>query len=69
MMMGVVSLFGMDPDQIRPLLSVERAFLEAAFETIDEKHGSFDAFRRDALGIDDAKLAAFREMGLERSGG
>jgi len=66
---GVVSLFGMDPEQIRPLLSVERAFLEAAFETIDKEHGSFDAFRRDALGIDDAELAAFREMALERGGG
>lgn len=69
MMMGAVSLFGMDPGRIRPLLGVEPAFLEAAFETIDEKHGSFDAFRRDALGIDDAKLAAFREMGLEGGGG
>jgi protein-tyrosine phosphatase len=69
MMMGVVSLFGMDPDQFRPLLSVERAFLEAAFETIDEHHGTFDAFRRNALGIDDFELAAFREMALETDGG
>jgi len=65
MMMGIVSLFGIDPDQIRPLLGVERAFLQSAFDTIDATHGSFDAFRRDALRIDDDELVAFRKMSLE----
>lgn len=66
-MVRVMSLFRVDPEQIRPVLGVEPAYLDAAFAAIDEHYGSFDAYRRDALGIDDAQLAAFRDMALEPS--
>ena len=59
------SLFRLDPERVRPVLGVERAYLDAAFAAIDERHGSFDAFRREALGLDDARLAAFRALALE----
>jgi protein-tyrosine phosphatase len=59
------SLFRTDPEQVRPVLGVERAYLEAAFAAIRQSHGSFDAYRRDALGLDDAETAAFRELALE----
>jgi protein-tyrosine phosphatase len=61
----LVSLFRTDPEQVRPVLGVERAYLEAAFGAVDEHYGSFDAYRREALGVDDAELAAFRELALE----
>jgi protein-tyrosine phosphatase len=64
-MVEIFSLFRADGDALRPLFGVEPAYLEAAFEAIDERHGDFDAYRRDALGIDDAELAAFRELLLE----
>jgi protein-tyrosine phosphatase len=61
----LVSLFRVDPEQVRPVLGVERAYLEAAFDEIAKVHGSFDAYRRDALGLDDAETAAFRQLALE----
>jgi protein-tyrosine phosphatase len=61
----LASLFRTDPEQVRPVLGVERAYLEAAFAAVDERYGSFDAYRRDALGLDDAEAAAFRQLALE----
>lgn len=59
------SLFRVDPEQVRPVLGVERAYLEAAFDEIEREYGSFDAYRREALGLDDAETKAFRELALE----
>jgi protein-tyrosine phosphatase len=59
------SLFRIDPEQVRPVLSVERGYLAAAFDEIAKQYGSFDAYRRDALGLDDAETAAFRRLALE----
>lgn len=59
------SLFRTDPERVRPVLGVERAYLEAAFEAIHEGYGSFDAYRREALGLDDAEAEAFRRFALE----
>ena len=59
------SLFRVDPEQVRPVLSVERGYLAAAFDEIAKDYGSFDAYRREALGMDDAKTAAFRQLALE----
>lgn len=59
------SLFRTDPEQVRPALGVERAYLEAAFDAIEEGYGSFDAYRRGPLGLDDTETAAFRQLALE----
>ena len=59
------SLFRVDPERVRPALGVERAYLDAAFDEIDARFGSFDRYRREALGLDDARLAAFRALALE----
>ena len=59
------SLFRVDPEQVRPVLSVERGYLAAAFDEINKRYGSFDAYRREALGMDDAETAAFRRLALE----
>ena len=61
----LVSLFRTDPEQVRPVLGVERAYLEAAFDEIQKQYGGFDAYRREALGLDDAETAAFRQLALE----
>lgn len=61
----LTSLLRADPERIRPALGVEPAYLEAAFGEIAAGWGSFDAYRRDALGLDDARLAAFRALALE----
>jgi protein-tyrosine phosphatase len=64
-MIRLFSLFRVDPEHVRPVLGVERQYLEAAFGAIDVKYGSFDAYRREALGVDDAELEAFRNLVLE----
>lgn len=65
LMIKVFSLFRADTDALRPLFGVEPSYLEAAFQTIDEKYGDFDTYRREALGLDDAEVAAFRTLALE----
>jgi len=65
LMIRVFSLFRADPERVRPVLGVEPAYLEAAFDEIDARFGSFDRYRREALGLDDTRLAAFRELALE----
>src|SRR4029450_8662542 len=57
----LVSLFRTDPEKVRPVLGAERAYLEAAFDEIRKDYGSFDEYRRKALGFDDAETAAFRQ--------
>ena len=39
--------------------------LDAAFAAIDEEYGSFAAYRRQALGLDDGEVAAFRQLALQ----
>lgn len=64
-MIKLFSLFRADTDALRPLFGVEPAYLEAAFEAIDAQWGDFDTYRREALGLDDAELEAFRLAVLE----
>jgi protein-tyrosine phosphatase len=64
-MIKLFSLFRADTDALLPLFGVEPEYLAAAFEAIDKQHGDFDTYRRSALGIDDAELAAFRTLALE----
>ena len=64
-MVRVASLFQVDEQQLRTVMGVERRFLEAAFDEIDKQYGSFENYRREALGIGDADLKAFRDRSLE----
>jgi protein-tyrosine phosphatase len=65
LMIKLFSLFRADTDALRPLFGVEPAYLEAAFQAIDETYGDFDSYRRTALGLDDAEVEAFRTAVLE----
>jgi len=44
------------------LLSAQPKYLEAALEEIDRVHGSFDAYLRQALGVDEAQRERLVEM-------
>jgi len=46
-------------------LGVDHAYLESMLAAIDRDYGSFDAYRRDALGVSDADLAALKAKLLE----
>ncbi|MGI9603189.1 MAG: tyrosine-protein phosphatase [Acidimicrobiales bacterium] len=45
---------------IRSLVEVRVDYLDSAFAGVQESHGSFDRYRREALGIDDATVEAFQ---------
>ena len=59
------TLFQVDADQLRSVMGVERRFLQAAFDAIEQEYGTFERYRREALGISDEELEAFRAMSLE----
>ena len=46
-------------------IGVDRVYLESTLAAIDREYGSFDAYRRDALGVSDAELAALKAKLLE----
>ncbi len=56
---------GLSPVVAEALLSVQPAFLEAAFEAIHASHGSLDAYLSDRLGLDDVRRAVLRERLVE----
>jgi protein-tyrosine phosphatase len=60
------SLFRVPASEIRPLLEVRRAYLEAAFAAIDERYGTFEAYLHDGLGLDDDTIERLRLAFLER---
>lgn len=49
-------------DQLRPLFQAQRDFLEAAFDEIDERWGSFDVYLRKALNVPDEQRDALRTL-------
>ena len=58
---------GVEPDQvderhlegIRAMLYTRPSFLQASFDAVNDKFGTWETFRRDGLGIDDARFSAF----------
>jgi protein-tyrosine phosphatase len=61
----VASLFRTDPDDARPLFEARREYLQAAFDTIDDRYGSTDTYFEQGLGIDAATLTRLRANLLE----
>jgi protein-tyrosine phosphatase len=47
----------MQEEAVRTLMSVHPAYLDAAFASISDTHGSVQAYARDVLGVDEARLA------------
>ena len=64
-MIRLMSLLRIDADAMRPLMTVEASFLEAAFAEAEQRYGSFDAYLREGLGVDDQLRARLRARFLE----
>lgn len=62
-------LLGLDrappADVLKPVMGVERSYLEAALETIDRAFGSFDEYRRKKLHLSDPDVEKLRARYLE----
>jgi len=48
------------PEERRVLMAADPAYLNATFAAIDERYGSFDNYRRRALGLSDSDVSALR---------
>ncbi len=59
------SLWRQAPEDLRPLLEARREYIEAAFDTIDQEYGSFDAYLHEGLGLADTTLARLRSNLLD----
>jgi protein-tyrosine phosphatase len=60
-----LSLFRTDPEQVRPLMGVERRYLQAGLDAMREKHGSVDAYLELELGLGPDERGRLRELLLE----
>ena len=51
----------MDPEVVRVVMGVEPEYLESMFRTVEERHGSIDAYLEDQLGADAALRESLRQ--------
>ncbi len=61
----LMTLYQTDAEILRPLLGVEREYIEAAFQTAEEKYGSLENFIRDGLNISDEDIQKLRNKFIE----
>ena len=61
----LMSLYQTDVEILRPLLGVERIYIETAFKTAEETYGSLENFIREGLNISDKDIQALRDKFLE----
>lgn len=59
------SLFQVDGEALRPVLIVDAAYIQAAFDTIDEHYGSLDNYFVEGLGLTLSKRQALKDLLLE----
>ena len=63
---------GVQPDQVeehhlegvRAMLYTRPSFLQASFDAVTDRFGTWETFRRDGLGIDDTQFSAFLDAVL-----
>ena len=61
----LMTLYQTDAEILRPLLGVEREYIETAFQTAEEKYGSLENFIREGLNISDEEIQILRNKFLE----
>ena len=61
----LMSLYQTDAEILRPLIGVERIYIETAFKTAEEKYGSLENFIRVGLNISDEDIQKLRKKFLE----
>jgi protein-tyrosine phosphatase len=55
---------GFDPAILEPFFTVHEAYARAAIDAVTEHWGDHDAYLRQCLGIDENRLARFRDAML-----
>lgn len=54
-----------DPSYLEPVLTVRASYLEAAFDEVAKRYGSFDAYVRQGLGLGDAEIEGLKSAYLQ----
>lgn len=57
---------GGDPELLRPILGVQKEYLEAAFDEMRQNYGTIEGYFSQGLGLDKSKQDALRELFVER---
>lgn len=57
---------GGDPELLRPVLGVQRSYLDAAFDQMRQQFGTLDRYLTDGLHIDAATQQALRAALIEQ---
>ena len=61
----LMTLYQTDAEILRPLLGVEREYIETAFRTAEEEYGSLENFIKNGLNISDEDIKKLRNKFLE----
>lgn len=61
-MMDQFASAGGNPDSLRPVLGVDREYLQTALDMVAEKYGSIDAYMSQGLGLNDETLVSLRSQ-------
>ena len=61
----LMSLYQTDGELLRPLLGVEREYLEAAFKTAENEYGSIENYIRSGLNISEKEIQQLKSFLLE----
>ena len=61
----LMSLYQTDGELLRPLLGVEREYLEAAFKAAENEYGSIENYIRSGLNISEKEIQQLRSFLLE----
>jgi len=61
----LMSFYQADAEILRPLLGVEREYIETAFQTAEDTYGSLENYIRVGLDISDAEIQELRSLLLE----
>lgn len=58
---------GGDPELLRPILGVQKEYLDAAFDEMRQHFGTIQGYFANGLGLDESKQEALREVFIERA--
>jgi len=61
----LMSLFQVDVEILRPLLGVEKEYIETAFKTAEDTYGSLENYIRTGLEVTDEEIEQLRSIFLE----
>jgi protein-tyrosine phosphatase len=59
------SVLGVSTERVLPLFEARREYVEAAFDEMTRRHGSFDAYVEEGLKVTDVEKKRLRELLLE----